>query len=159
MFQYDNNDKPTIKNFTATAKPGQKVAIVGPTGAGKTTMVNLLMKFYDINSGDIKIDGISTKDLSRENIHELFTMVLQDTWLFNGTIKENIIYNRDHITDERVKEVCEEVGLDHFIKTLPHGYDSQISDNDSVSAGQAGSWCRPAWPWSGPRWRTSSSFW
>ena len=94
VFQYDNNDKPTIKNFTATAEPGQKIAIVGPTGAGKTTMVNLLMKFYDINSGDIRIDGVSTKELSRENIHSLFTMVLQDTWLFEGTVKENIIYNQ-----------------------------------------------------------------
>ena len=136
VFQYDNNDKPTIKNFTATANPGQKIAIVGPTGAGKTTMVNLLMKFYNINSGDIKIDGVSTKDLSRENIHDLFTMVLQDTWLFEGTVKENIIYNRDHISDERVEEVCREVGLHHFIKTLPHGYDSKLSENDGVSAGQ-----------------------
>ena len=136
VFQYDNNDKPTIKNFSAIAKPGQKVAIVGPTGAGKTTMVNLLMKFYEIDSGDIKIDGVSTKELSRENIHDLFTMVLQDTWLFEGTIKENIIYNREHISDEKVIEVCKEVGLDHFIRTLPHGYDSEISENDSVSAGQ-----------------------
>ena len=136
VFQYDNNDKPTIKNFTATAKPGQKIAIVGPTGAGKTTMVNLLMKFYDINSGDIRIDGVSTKELSRENIHSLFTMVLQDTWLFEGTVKENIIYNQENITDERVKEVCKEVGLDHFIRTLPKGYDSYLSENDSVSAGQ-----------------------
>ena len=136
VFQYDNNDKPTIKNFSAQAKPGQKVAIVGPTGAGKTTMVNLLMKFYDINSGDIKIDGISTKDLTRENIHDLFTMVLQDTWLFQGTVKENIIYNDENISDEQVKEVCKTVGLDHFIRTLPHGYDTELSDNDSVSAGQ-----------------------
>ena len=136
VFQYDNNDKPTIKNFTATAEPGQKIAIVGPTGAGKTTMVNLLMKFYDINSGDIKIDGISTKELSRENIHSLFTMVLQDTWLFEGTIKENIIYNQPNVSDERVKEVCKEVGLDHFIRTLPKTYDSYLSENDSVSAGQ-----------------------
>lgn len=136
VFQYEDNDKPTIKNFTATAMPGQKIAIVGPTGAGKTTMVNLLMKFYEINSGDIRIDGISTKDLTRENIHDLFTMVLQDTWLFEGTIKENIVYNRENISDEQVKEVCKEVGLHHFIKTLPHGYDSKISDNDSISAGQ-----------------------
>ena len=136
VFQYDNNDKPTIKNFTATAEPGQKIAIVGPKGAGKTTMVNLLMKFYDINSGDIRIDGVSTKELSRENIHSLFTMVLQDTWLFEGTVKENIIYNQENITDERVKEVCKEVGLDHFIRTLPKGYDSYLSENDSVSAGQ-----------------------
>lgn len=136
VFQYDNNDKPTIKNFTATAEPGQKIAIVGPTGAGKTTMVNLLMKFYDINSGDIRIDGVSTKELSRENVHSLFTMVLQDTWLFEGTVKENIIYNQKNVSDERVKEVCKEVGLDHFIRTLPKGYDSYLSENDSVSAGQ-----------------------
>ena len=136
VFQYDNNDKPTIKNFTATAEPGQKIAIVGPTGAGKTTMVNLLMKFYDINSGDIRIDGVSSKELSRENIHSLFTMVLQDTWLFEGTVKENIIYNQENVSDERVKEVCKEVGLDHFIRTLPKGYDSYLSENDSVSAGQ-----------------------
>lgn len=136
VFQYDNNDKPTIKNFTATAKPGQKIAIVGPTGAGKTTMVNLLMKFYDINSGDIRIDGVSTKELKRENIHELFTMVLQDTWLFDGTIKENIIYNRTDVTDKQVEEVCEEVGISHFIKTLPHGYNAKLSESDTISAGQ-----------------------
>ena len=136
VFQYDNNDKPTIKNFSAKALPGQKVAIVGPTGAGKTTMVNLLMKFYDINSGDIKIDGISTKELTRENIHDLFTMVLQDTWLFSGTIRENIAYNDENISNEKIAEVCKTVGLDHFIKTLPHGYDTELSENDSVSAGQ-----------------------
>jgi len=99
-------------------------------------MVNLLMKFYEINSGSIKIDGVPISELSRKNIHDLFTMVLQDTWLFDGTVKENIIYNRDHISDERVIEVCKEVGLHHFIKTLPHGYNSEISENDSVSAGQ-----------------------
>lgn len=134
-FGYEE-DKIIIKDFTATAKPGQKIAIVGPTGAGKTTMVNLLMKFYEINSGDIKIDGVSTKELTRENIHSLFTMVLQDTWLFNGTIRENIVYNRKNVSDKRVREVCETVGVDHFIKTLPNGYDSVITDNDSVSAGQ-----------------------
>lgn len=134
-FGYDE-DKIIIKNFNATAKPGQKIAIVGPTGAGKTTMVNLLMKFYEINEGDIKIDGTSIHELTRENIHALFTMVLQDTWLFNGTIKENIIYNRENVSDERVKEVCRTVGVDHFIKTLPKGYNSVISDNDSVSGGQ-----------------------
>ena len=136
FFQYDNNDKPTIYNFTATANPGQKIAIVGPTGAGKTTMVNLLMKFYNIKSGDIRIDGVSTKKLSRQNIRELFTMVLQDTWLFEGTVKENIIYNMENVSDSRVEEVCKEVGLDHFIKTLPNGYDSMLSENDGISAGQ-----------------------
>ena len=134
-FGYDE-DKDIIKGFTAVAKPGQKIAIVGPTGAGKTTMVNLLMKFYDINKGDILIDGTSIKDLTRENIHELFTMVLQDTWLFNGTIKDNISYNRKNISMKKIKEVCQLVGVDHFIKTLPNGYDSIISDNDSVSSGQ-----------------------
>lgn len=136
VFKYDGNELPTIKNFSAKAKSGQKIAIVGPTGAGKTTMVNLLMKFYEINSGDILIDGVSTKELTRENIHDLFTMVLQDTWMFNGTVKENIIYNRDHINDDQVTEVCKIVGLDHFIKTLPNGYNSVIKENDNVSAGQ-----------------------
>lgn len=136
MFKYDGNEKPTITNFSAKAMPGQKVAIVGPTGAGKTTLVNLLMKFYEINEGDIKIDGVSTKDLTRENIHELFTMVLQDTWLFNGTVKENLVYNKTDISDEKIKEVCETVGVSHFIKTLPKSYDSIISDNDSISSGQ-----------------------
>ncbi len=136
VFQYDNNDKPTIKNFSVTAQPGQKIAIVGPTGAGKTTMVNLLMKFYDIKSGDIKIDGISTKELTRENIHQLFTMVLQDTWLFNGTIKENIVYNQQGVTDEEIQEACRAVGIEHFIKTLPGSYNYILTDNDSVSSGQ-----------------------
>lgn len=136
VFQYDNNPKPTINNFSAKAKSGQKIAIVGPTGAGKTTLVNLLMKFYDINSGDIKIDGVSIKELTRENIHDLFTMVLQDTWLFDGTIRENIVYNNENVTEEKLEQICKTVGLDHFIKTLPHGLDTDISDNDTVSAGQ-----------------------
>ena len=135
-FKYDGNDKPTIKNFSAKAKAGEKVAIVGPTGAGKTTMVNLLMKFYDINNGEILIDGVSTKDLTRRNIHDLFTMVLQDTWVFNGSIKDNIIYNTSDVSMEMVENVCKTVGLDHFIKTLSDGYDTILSDNDSVSAGQ-----------------------
>lgn len=135
-FKYDGNDKPTIKNFSAIAKAGEKVAIVGPTGAGKTTMVNLLMKFYDINKGEILIDGVSTKDLTRGNIHDLFTMVLQDTWVFNGSIKDNIIYNTSDVSMEMVESVCKTVGLDHFIKTLPDGYNTILNDNDSVSAGQ-----------------------
>ena len=134
-FGYDE-DKLIIKDFSAKAKSGEKIAIVGPTGAGKTTMVNLLMRFYEINSGDIKIDGISTKELTRENIHKLFCMVLQDTWVFNGTIKENIIYNNPNVTLEEVKKACITVGLDHFIKTLPQGYDTKIGDTDSLSSGQ-----------------------
>lgn len=135
-FTYDGNNTPTIKDFSVKIKPGQKVALVGPTGSGKTTMVNLLMKFYDINSGDIKIEDIKIKDLKRENVHDLFTMVLQDTWLFEGTIKENIIYNRKNITLEEVKKACKIVGMDHFIKTLPNGYDSYLSEETNVSEGQ-----------------------
>lgn len=134
-FGYDK-DKIIINDFTANVKAGEKIAIVGPTGAGKTTMVNLLMKFYDINDGDILIDGTSIKELKRDNIHSLFTMVLQDTWLFNGTVKENIIYNQKNVSNKKVEDVCKVVGVDHFIKTLPNGYDSIISDNDSVSSGQ-----------------------
>ena len=131
-----NEKRTIIKNFSAKALPGQKIAIVGPTGAGKTTLVNLLMKFYDIKSGEILIDGVSTKELTRENIHKLFVMVLQDTWLFNGTVRDNIIFNSDNITDEEIWEVCKIVGIDHFIKTLPGGLDSTIENNDSISSGQ-----------------------
>ena len=131
-----NDDKMIIKNFSAKVKPGNKIAIVGPTGAGKTTLVNLLMKFYNINDGDIIIDGKSIKELKRENIHELFTMVLQDTWLFNGTIKENIKFNRKHVTDEDINRVLDTVGLKHFIATLPHGIDTELSESDSISSGQ-----------------------
>ena len=134
-FGYDK-DKIIINDFTAKVKAGEKIAIVGPTGAGKTTMVNLLMKFYDINDCDILIDGTSIRELKRDNIHSLFTMVLQDTWLFNGTVKENIIYNQKNVSNKKVEDVCKVVGVDHFIKTLPNGYDSIISDNDSVSSGQ-----------------------
>ena len=116
--------------------PGEKIAIVGPTGAGKTTLVNLLMKFYDINDGDILIDGVSTKTLTRENIHDLFIMVLQDTWLFEGTIRDNIKFNKEDISDEEIWKICETVGVDHFIKTLPGGLDSTLDDSDSVSQGQ-----------------------
>lgn len=136
VFQYDNNPKPTINGFSAVAEPGQKIAIVGPTGAGKTTIVNLLMKFYDLTSGDIKIDDVSTKELTRDNIHQLFTMVLQDTWLFEGTIKENIVYNSEGVTDEDVVNVCKTVGLDHFIRTLPDGYDTELSESGGISVGQ-----------------------
>ena len=131
-----NPGRMIIKDFSAKAKPGQKIAIVGPTGAGKTTMVNLLMKFYEINSGDIIIDGINTKDLTREDIHDLFIMVLQDTWLFDGTIGENIKYNKKDVSDREIWEACRTVGIDHFIKTLPGGLDSKVSDNDAISQGQ-----------------------
>ena len=134
-FGYDEN-RTIIKDFSAIAKPGKKIAIVGPTGAGKTTMVNLLMKFYEINDGDILIDGVSTKNLTRENIHDLFIMVLQDTWLFDGSIKENIKYNNEQITDEEVWEACKIVGIDHFIKTLPNTIDAMVGDNDNISSGQ-----------------------
>lgn len=134
-FGYDDA-RLIIKDFSATAHPGEKVAIVGPTGAGKTTMVNLLMKFYEINSGDILIDGVSTKDLTRENIHNLFVMVLQDTWLFDGTIRDNIKFNQENVTDEEIWAACKTVGVDHFIKTLPGGLDCVIGENDSISGGQ-----------------------
>lgn len=135
VFGYDDT-RTIIKNFSVKAKSGQKIAIVGPTGAGKTTLVNLLMKFYEINSGDILIDGISTKELSRENIHELFVMVLQDTWLFDGTVRDNIKFNSEDVTDEEIWNACKVVGVDHFIKTLPGGLDAKLNDSDSVSQGQ-----------------------
>ena len=134
-FGYDDS-RLIIKDFSASAHPGEKVAIVGPTGAGKTTMVNLLMKFYEINSGDILIDGVSIRDLTRENIHDLFVMVLQDTWLFDGTIRDNIKFNQENITDEEIWAACKTVGVDHFIKTLPGGLDCVIGENDSISGGQ-----------------------
>ena len=136
VFRYDGNDTDTIKNFSAKIKSGSKIAIVGPTGAGKTTIVNLLMKFYDITSGDIKIDGVSINDLKRENVHDLFTMVLQDTWVYEGTIKDNIIYNNSSVGDKDVEDVCKVVGLDHFIKTFSDGYNTMLVNNESVSAGQ-----------------------
>lgn len=135
QFGYDE-DKLIIKDFNAKIKPGAKVAIVGPTGAGKTTIVNLLMKFYEINDGDITIDGISINDLTRENVHDLFVMVLQDTWLFEGTLKDNIRFNDESVTDEMIEEACKKIGLDHFIKTLPEGYDTVLTDTDSMSGGQ-----------------------
>ena len=134
-FGYKENHT-IIKNFSANVKSGQKIAIVGPTGAGKTTMVNLLMKFYEINDGDILIDGKSIKNLKRENIHDLFVMVLQDTWLFDGTIKENIKFNRKNISDEKIWNICKIVGIDHFIKTLPNGLNSDVGDNNNISSGQ-----------------------
>ncbi len=134
-FGYDQ-DKVIIKDFSAKVKPGQKIAIVGPTGAGKTTIVNLLMKFYNLDSGEILIDGISTKNLTRDNIHHLFVMVLQDSWLFEGTIKDNIKYNQKNVNDATIEEVCKTVGLHHFIKTLPQGYETIIGDNESLSSGQ-----------------------
>lgn len=131
-----NPDKIIIKDFSFEVKPGQKIAIVGPTGAGKTTMVNLLMKFYKINGGDIKIDGVSINELKRENIHALFGMVLQDTWMFEGTIRDNIVYSKENVSDEDVKKACKAVGLDKFVRTLPNGYDTVMDDKAALSAGQ-----------------------
>ena len=131
-----NAVKPIIKNFNFKAKSGEKIAIVGPTGAGKTTIVNLLMKFYEIDDGDILIDGVSTKELSRENVHDLFIMILQDTWLFEGSIKDNIKYNKDNVTDEEVWNALKVVGVDHFVKSLPKTINYIIGDNDSISSGQ-----------------------
>ena len=131
-----SKDKKIIKDFFAKINAGEKVAIVGPTGAGKTTLVNLLMRFYEVDSGDIKIEGVSTKDITRENVHKLFGMVLQDTWLFQGTIKENLRYNNENVTDEQIVEVCKQVGVNHFIQTLSNGYDTVIDDAVNLSAGQ-----------------------
>ncbi|WP_302999797.1 ABC transporter ATP-binding protein [uncultured Eubacterium sp.] len=129
-------DKVIIHDFNEHVKPGQKVAIVGPTGAGKSTLVNLLMRFYEVDSGDIKIDGISTKDLTRENIHDLFGMVLQDTWTFEGSIRENLAYGKENVTDEQLDKVCKAAGLSHFIKSLPKGYDTILDEKLNMSAGQ-----------------------
>lgn len=134
-FGYDPG-RIIIKNFNVKVKPGQKVAIVGPTGAGKTTMVNLLMKFYEINNGDILIDGVPIRELSRENVHDLFLMVLQDTWLFEGTIGDNIKFNKEDVSDREIWEALKTVGVHHFVKTLPGGLDYVIGDNDVISQGQ-----------------------
>ena len=136
-FSYpDSPDKIIIKDFSAKVQPGQKVAIVGPTGAGKTTMVNLLMRFFEVNSGSIRIDGIPTSELRREDVHKLFGMVLQDTWLFEGTVRENLVYNMEGITEEQLETVCRACGLDKFIHTLPNGFDTILSEATSISAGQ-----------------------
>lgn len=131
-----NPDRTIIHDFSAKAKAGQKIAIVGPTGAGKTTIVNLLMKFYEIEKGRITIDGIDTKQMKRSEVHDAFSMVLQDTWLFEGTIKENLIYNQKNISDEAVVAATKAVGVHHFIKTLPKGYDTVLDDTVSLSVGQ-----------------------
>lgn len=136
-FSYpDTPDKIIIKDFSASVKSGQKVAIVGPTGAGKTTMVNLLMRFFDINGGDITIDGVSINDMKREDDHNLFSMVLQDTWLFEGTLRENLVYNMSGVTDEDLERVCRACGLDKFVRSLPSGFDTELSESSSISAGQ-----------------------
>lgn len=135
-FGYEGSDRIIINNFSAMAKPGQKIAIVGPTGAGKSTLVNLLMRFNEINSGEILIDDTPISDLTRENIHDLFCMVLQDTWLFEGTIRENLLYNKTDVSDEVIKSACKAVGLDHFIETLHDGYDTVLNDKVNLSAGQ-----------------------
>lgn len=135
-FGYEDSDKIIIHDFSAQAKPGQKIAIVGPTGAGKTTMVNLLMRFHEINGGDIRIDGVSVRDVPRENVHDQFCMVLQDTWLFEGTVRENLVYCTENVSDQKMIAACKAVGLDHFIHTLPHGYDTVLGDQDELSQGQ-----------------------
>ncbi len=136
-FSYpDAPGKIIIRDFSAQVQPGQKVAIVGPTGAGKTTMVNLLMRFFEINSGSISIDGVNISDLRRETLHSLFGMVLQDTWLFEGTVRENLVYNMQNITDEQLETVCRACGLDKFVHALPEGFDTVLSDSTSISAGQ-----------------------
>ena len=136
-FSYpDSPDKIIIKDFSAHIQPGQKVAIVGPTGAGKTTMVNLLMRFFEVNSGRIMIDGVATTDLRRPDVHKLFGMVLQDTWLFEGTIRENLVYNMEGITDEQLETVCKACGLDKFVHSLPQGFDTMLSESTTISAGQ-----------------------
>ena len=135
-FGYEDTDKIIIHDFSAKAKPGQKIAIVGPTGAGKTTLVNLLMRFHEIQSGDIKIDGISPRDMKREEVRSQFCMVLQDTWLFEGTVRENLVYNTENVSEEKIEAACKAVGLDHFIRTLPHGYDTILNDQVSLSQGQ-----------------------
>ena len=129
-------DKTIIHDFSAHAKAGQKIAIVGPTGAGKTTIVNLLMRFYEVDRGMISIDGVNIHDMTREEVHDAFAMVLQDTWLFEGTVKENLIYNQKHITDEQVIAAAKAVGVHHFIKTLPKGYDTVLDDSVTLSVGQ-----------------------
>ena len=135
-FGYEDTDKIIIHDFSAKAKPGQKIAIVGPTGAGKTTLVNLLMRFHEIQSGDIKIDGISTRDMKREEVRSQFCMVLQDTWLFEGTVRENLVYNTENVSEEKIEAACKAVGLDHFIRTLPHGYDTILNEQVRLSQGQ-----------------------
>ena len=136
-FSYpDSPDKIIIKDFSAHVAPGQKVAIVGPTGAGKTTMVNLLMRFYEISDGCIRIDGVPSSELSREDVHKLFGMVLQDTWLFEGTVRENLVYNLSDVTDEQLNRVCRACGLDKFVRSLPNGFDTVLSESTSISAGQ-----------------------
>jgi len=135
-FGYEDTDKIVIHDFSAHAKPGQKIAIVGPTGAGKTTMVNLLMRFHDIQSGEIRIDGVPTNEMTREAVREQFCMVLQDTWLFEGTLRENLIYCTENVSDEKMIAACKAVGLDHFIRTLPKGYDTVVGDQLSLSQGQ-----------------------
>ena len=134
-FGYDS-DKIIIKDFSVKVKPGEKIAIVGPTGAGKTTVVNLLMRFYEINEGQILVDGIDTKKLSRNNLREQFCMVLQDSWIFEGSVRENIVFGEEGISDEELIDVCKKVNLDHFIRTLPHGYDTILNDKQTLSQGQ-----------------------
>lgn len=134
-FGYDPS-KTIINDFSASVKSGQKVAIVGPTGAGKTTMVNLLMRFYEISGGSIAIDGVDTKSVPRWNVHDQFSMVLQDTWVFHGTVRENIAYSKPGVTDKQIEDACKAVGLHHYIMSLPNGYDTVLDDKATLSQGQ-----------------------
>ncbi|MBQ8922608.1 MAG: ABC transporter ATP-binding protein [Oscillospiraceae bacterium] len=135
-FGYEGTDKIIIHDFSAEAKPGQKIAIVGPTGAGKTTLVNLLMRFHELGGGEIRIDGVPTAEMSRSEVHDQFCMVLQDTWLFEGTIRENLVYSSEHDDEEAIRRACKAVGLHHFIRTLPNGYDTVLTDQLNLSQGQ-----------------------
>ena len=135
-FGYEDSDKIIIHDFSATAQPGQKIAIVGPTGAGKTTMVNLLMRFHELTGGEIRIDGVPISQMSREEVREQFCMVLQDTWLFEGTLRENLVYSTENVSEEKLREACKAVGLHHFVRTLPKGYDTVLNEQVTLSQGE-----------------------
>ena len=135
-FGYEDSDRIVIKDFSAVAQPGQKIAIVGPTGAGKTTLVNLLMRFHELQGGEIRIDGVPIHEMSREEVREQFCMVLQDTWLFEGTLRENLVYSSENVSDEAMQRACKAVGLHHFVRTLPKGYDTVLNEQVSLSQGE-----------------------
>ena len=135
-FGYEDSDRTVIHDFSAVAQPGQKIAIVGPTGAGKTTMVNLLMRFHQLTGSELRLDGVPIQEMSREKVHDLFCMVLQDTWLFEGTLRENLIYSSENVSEEKMQEACKAVGLHHFVRTLPKGYDTVLNEQVTLSQGE-----------------------